>query len=123
MDGTKTQTLVRQLLLNALHSDRAGQPLVALGLVDEALMTHPGHPLAMAMKRRIERRFFCLMEAYRFKRIAIAVAEALRCEREGAPERARALAIQVLSTEEDHSEALQILERADAVLARDQRCC
>jgi hypothetical protein len=118
-----TQVLFGQLLSRANDADRAGHPLVGLMLLDEALLNWPGHREALALKRRIEARFFSLMEGYRVRRIASVLADARRHEKEGAPERARELAIQVLTAEEDHAEALQILERADAALARNQRCC
>jgi len=117
------ETLLGQLLANAGDADRAGHPLAGLRLLDEALLCWPGHPKALALKRRLERRFFCQMETYRVYTIAASMAEARRQEKEGAPERARELAIQVLAADEDHAEALQILERTEAVLARNQRCC
>jgi len=117
------QNLLGQLLTNASDADRAGHPLAGLRLIDEALVGWPGHPEALALKRRLERRFFCQMEAYRVRTIATSVAEARRHEKEGEPERARELAIQVLAADEDHAEALQILERTEAVLARNQRRC
>jgi hypothetical protein len=112
-----------QLLSRAEAADRAGHSLASLMLLDEALLNWPGQRDVLVLKRRVERRFYSLMEGYRVRKIAAVLADARRHEREGALERARELAIQVLNAEEDHVEALQILERADAALARNQRCC
>jgi hypothetical protein len=101
-----------------------GFPPAALALVDEALLLEPFHPDAVEAKRRLEGRLQTCVAAHQQRWITSALSEALHCENQGLPERARELALSVLAVEWDHADALELLGRAQTALGgRHPRHC